>query len=169
MFGIIDRCTKDARVYCVMNDWIKENLLPLIKKNIYTYISDDNDEDEIEDENNEYNLQIRIYSDCFASYHSNDFREIGYILHKVNHSVWYGQGLFHTNTVEGLWAQLKRLTNDFSGVTYSIIETLEKNGTNFKDYFDGWICYALFLRHIERNHLSSLNAQNYLSDLLKIN
>jgi len=65
-------------------------------------------------------------------------------------------------------AQIKRLTNDFIGVNYSIIETFKNNETNIKNYFDGWICYALFLREIERKHLSNLKAQNYLSDLLKI-
>ena len=91
------------------------------------------------------------------------------ILHKVNHSVWFGQGLFHTNTVEEIWAQIKRLTNDFSSITYNIIETLEKNGTNIKAYFDGWICYALFLRMVEKRKLSKLNTQNYLIDFLKTN
>ena len=91
---------------------------------------------------------------------------MGYILHKVNHSIWFGQGLFHTNTVEGLWSQLKRLTNDFSGVTYNIINNLENEGINIKDFFDGWICYGL--RHIEKNKLSTFNIENYLCNLLKI-
>ena len=34
MFGMIDRATKEARAYFIMNDRAKNNLLPLIKKNI---------------------------------------------------------------------------------------------------------------------------------------
>ena len=69
----------------------------------------------------------------------------------VNHIVWFGQGLFHTNTVEGLWSQIKRLTKNFSGITFSMVEKLESNGVNIKNYFDAWICYALFLRNVEKN------------------
>ena len=36
MFGIIDRGTKEARVFCVLNDRTKEILLPLVKNNIIT-------------------------------------------------------------------------------------------------------------------------------------
>jgi len=32
MFGIIDRMTKDARVFSVLNDTTKANLFPYIKK-----------------------------------------------------------------------------------------------------------------------------------------
>ena len=76
MFGMIDRYTKEARVFCVMNNRTKENLLPIIKNNINTTISDEEDEEEEEDDNNEYNFQTRIYSDCFSSYQTKDFREI---------------------------------------------------------------------------------------------
>ena len=114
MFGMIDRADKEARVFCVMNNRTKENLLPIIKENIYTY--DENEENEDSDEN--INLDIgyktRIYSDCFSVYQANDFEEMGYILHRVNHSVWFGQGLFHTNSIERLWSQIKRLSNNFS-------------------------------------------------------
>ena len=90
-----------------------------------------------------------------------------YILHRVNHSVWFGQDLFHTNTVEGLWSQIKRLSNNFSGLTLNMIEKMEYNGINVKNYLDGWICYALFLRNVERRKLSSLNTKNYLIEHLK--
>jgi len=92
---------------------------------------------------------------------------MGCILHRVNHSVWFGQGLFHTNTVEGLWSQIKRLSNNFSGLTLNMIEKMEYNGINVKNYLDGWICYGLFLRNVERRKLSSLNTKNYLIELLK--
>ena len=66
----------------------------------------------------------RKYSDCFASYQPNTFRENGYILKRVNHSVWFGYGNFHTNNIEGLWSQIKRLTNNFSGISIESIEKL---------------------------------------------
>ena len=91
---------------------------------------------------------------------------MGYILHRVNHSVWFGQGLFHANSIEG--SQIKRLSNNFSGLTINQLENLENNGTNIKSYLDRWMCYALFLRMIQKKKLSKLNAQNYLIDFLKI-
>ena len=75
---------------------------------------------------------------------------MGYILHRVNHSVWFGQGLFHTNSIEGLWSQIKRLSNNFSGLTINQLENMENNGINIKNHLDGLICYALFLRMIEK-------------------
>ena len=36
MFGMIERADKEARVFCAMNNRTKENLLPIIKENIYT-------------------------------------------------------------------------------------------------------------------------------------
>ena len=78
---------------------------------------------------------------------------MGYILHRVNHSVWFGQGLFHTNTIEGLWSQIKRLSNNFSGLTLNMIENMENRGINIKNYLDGYICYALFLRNVEKKKI----------------
>ena len=79
MFGLIDRADKEARVYCVLNNRTKENLLPIIKRNVLTYEID-----------NSLDLKTRIYSDCYTSYQSRDFEELGYILHRVNYSVWFG-------------------------------------------------------------------------------
>ena len=49
------------------------------------------------------------------------------------------------------------------------VNELENEGTNIKNYFDGWICYSLFQRNIEKNKLSNSNTKIYLSDFLKIN
>ena len=38
MFGIIDRSNKDTRVFSVLDNRRKENLLPIIKKNVYKKI-----------------------------------------------------------------------------------------------------------------------------------
>ena len=92
----------------------------------------------------------------------------GYILHRANHSVWFGQGLFHTNSIEELWSQIKRLSNNFSGLTINQLENMENNGTNIKNYLYSWIYYALFLRMIEKKKLSKINTQNYLINILKI-
>ena len=63
----------------------------------------------------------------------------------------------------------KKLTNNFSGITLIMVEKLESGGVNIKNYFDAWICYGLFLRNVEKYKLSTLNTQNYLIDLFKIN
>ena len=44
MFGLIDRANKDTRFFCVMDNKRKENILPIIKKNVYT--PDVNEENE---------------------------------------------------------------------------------------------------------------------------
>jgi len=47
-------------------------------------------------------IQTRIFSGCFRSYQPNDFNNLGYILKRVNHSIWFGAGSLHTNTIESL-------------------------------------------------------------------
>ena len=49
------------------------------------------------------------------------------------------------------------------------VNELQNEGINIKNYFDGWICYSLFQRHIEKNYLSTAKSKIYLSDILKIN
>ena len=153
MFGIIDRGTKEARVFCVLNDRTKENLLPLVKNNIIT--DEHNNVGMPEDEN----VQTRIYSDCFRTYQVNDFKDMGYILKRINHSVWFGIGLFHTNNIESLWGQIKRYTNNFSGISIeSLTSKFNNNEALIKDYLDGWICYSLFLKEIiKKNVVESKN------------
>ena len=159
MFGMIDRADKNARIYCVLDDRSQENLMSYVRNNVYT-VNDGLDR--------ELSLNTRIYSDCFASYQLSVFEEEGYKLHRVNHSIWFGSGLFNTKSIEGLWSQIKRLTKDFSGLTVNMLSKLENKGINIKDYFDSWICYGLYLRNIEKLKLSSLNTKKYLSSLLKI-
>ena len=86
MFGLVDRGHYDIRIYYVNNNRTKDILFPLVKKNIYTCYSSllsNNDE-------NENYPATRIYSDCFQSYQINDFNNCGYILNRVNHSLWLG-------------------------------------------------------------------------------
>lgn len=58
----------------------KENLLPIISNNAYAPNLV---------EGNLY-LLTRIYSDYFSANRENDFDFLGYKLHLVNHSVWFG-------------------------------------------------------------------------------
>ena len=95
---MIDRYDKAARVYCVMNNRTQNNLLKLACDNVYTV---NNSFDENND-NIHYALNTRIYSDSFANYQPWPFEEKGFILHRVSHSIWFGSGLFHTNSIEGL-------------------------------------------------------------------
>ena len=143
-----------------MEDRTQESLINYVKNNVYT-INDNLDDD------NTFNK--RIYSDSFASYQPLTFKEAGYKLHRVNHSVWFGSGLFHTNSIEGLWSQLKRLTKDFSGLTIEKLSKLEAKGLNIKDYLNSWICFGLYLRHVEKFKLSSIQSKHYLCELLKRN
>ncbi len=165
MFGIINRATKEARVFYVLNNRTKENLLPIIKNNIATDENAINEEEELSEDES---VKTRIYSDCFSSYQVNDFKEMGYILNKVNHSVWFGYGLFHTNGIESLWGQLKRYTNNFSGISIENLNSKFNNNENLiKEYLDGWICYALFMREIIRKKLSWNARNNYLCTFLE--
>ena len=157
-FFIIDISDKKARIFCVMNDRTKQNLLPLIKNNVNTIAPIDG--------NNEYTT--RVYSDCFSSYQERDFTEMNFILHIVKHSVWFGRGSFHTNTVEGLWSCIKLLSNIFSGLNFHNLNILEKEGINSNDYINDWLCYSLFLRS-RMKKLNEIESLKYLSGLLKIN
>ena len=109
MFGSIDRFNKDVRIFCIMSDRTKEKLLPILKDIVNT--NAENDE-----------TRKRIYSYSISTYQKEDFENLGFKLNKVNHSVWLGVGMFHTNTVEGLWGQIKRLPNNFSGLNFNILE-----------------------------------------------
>ena len=118
MFGIIDRVNKDSRVFCVLNDRTANNLMKILTNKEATNEYHNMDLDE------EYLENTHIFSDSFASYQPNKFRDYGYILKRVNHCVWFGYGNFHTNNLEGLWSQIKRLTNNFSGINIGFIENL---------------------------------------------
>ena len=63
----------DIRIFFVNDNRHKETLLPIIKKNVYTYPAILNNNN---DENADY-PSIRIYSDSFASYQVSDFNRLG--------------------------------------------------------------------------------------------
>ena len=60
MFGIVERSTKEARIFCVLNNRTKENLLPLVKNNVITAEKEDNDDDDLTENES---VKTRIYSD----------------------------------------------------------------------------------------------------------
>ena len=124
MFGMIDRYTKNAHFYCILDNRTKESLLPIIKKDVFT--CDDikvNNYHSAKDLHNNC-FSTRIYSDCWRAYQPADFKEMDFVFHRINHSVWFGRGNFHTNTVEGLWSQIKRLCSDFSGINTTTLNYL---------------------------------------------
>ena len=97
----------------------------------------------------------------------NDFNNKGYILYRVNHSVWFGQGSFLTNNVEGVWSKIKLWVNDFAGLNGKVIHKLEANGINIEYHFNGWICFALFHMRSEHLHLGNNKKIELLSEYLQ--
>ena len=162
MFGIYDRGTHDIRIFYVDNNRTKETLLFIIEKHIYSYYNNiENNEDP-----NEENYPTRIFSDYFQAYQVNDFNSLGYKLYKVNHSIWFGQGHFHTNSIEGTWSKLKRLTRSFNGLNGNVFNT-KRNNLGNNDYFEGWICTGIFFMKCESLHLPVIEKKKFLIDYVK--
>lgn len=134
-------------------------VLPYVKNKVFTHGIDNNDTE----------FTIRIYSDCFSSYRQEDFTNTGYILHRMNYSICFCQGMLHTNSIEGIWSSIKRISNNFAGINFKILEGLENNGNNLWDYLDGWICFFLFIRGIEKNKLNDDQTKSFLIVNLLIN
>ena len=65
-------------------------------------------------------------------------------MHRINHSLWFAQGSFHTNTIEWVWSRIKRTTNKFCGINGSILSKLESKGIKINEYVNGIICSGLF-------------------------
>ena len=97
-------------------------------------------------------VATRIYTDWWQSYQVKDFNEIGFILHKVNHSILFGKGSFHTNTIKDVWSKIKHFTNNFSGLNVNVANKLSLQGIDLIDYFNDWICTALIF--IKTEHLA---------------
>ena len=84
MLRLICRTTKEARIFCFLNNRTKQKLLPIIQENVATNMSEDNNLSE------SLSTKTLVYSGSFTSYQVRDFKRLGYILNKVNHSVWFG-------------------------------------------------------------------------------
>ena len=72
------------RVFFVNNNRVKETLLPIVIKNVYTYPTILNSN---EGENEDYPATT-IYSDCFQTYQKEDFNPKGYYCTKL--TIQYG-------------------------------------------------------------------------------
>ena len=83
MLGLIDRITKEARIFCVLENHTRDNLLPFVKESANT---NENEEEEISEAES---TKTRTYSDYFQSYHVSDFARMNYILKRINHSIWF--------------------------------------------------------------------------------
>ena len=62
MFRIIERVSKEAGVFCVLNNKTQLNLLKIFEDNVASNNVDDLYEDNI---NEDYLVNIRVYSNCF--------------------------------------------------------------------------------------------------------
>ena len=79
MFGIVDRNSKDARVFTVLNNRTKEKLLPLIIENVATNGDIINMSNRSKDYLHKYCLSARIYSDCWQACNKQDFKNNGFL------------------------------------------------------------------------------------------
>ena len=85
MLGMVDWNKYDILIFFVNDNRQTETLIPIIKNNIYipkTILNDNKGEDE-------ENLATRIYSDYSMSYQVREINQLGYILYKFNHFVWF--------------------------------------------------------------------------------
>ena len=82
MFGIIERKTKDCRIFTVLDNRTRESLVPIVVNNVYT--ADDLSEYDNNEDIHLYSLSTRAYSDCWAAYNESNFKEKRFILHRVN-------------------------------------------------------------------------------------
>ena len=143
-------CTeiKKTRIFCFLNNRTKNNLLPIIKNNVITAIEDDNIPQNC-------SMKTLFYSYCYSSYQIDDFRNLGYVLKRVNHSVWFWYGLFYTNIIESLWSKAKKYSSNFSGISIDNLKKIFNNNPNLiKSYLDGWITYSLLIRKFKQRRLS---------------
>ena len=102
----------------------------------------------------------------FTVYQELDFNRLGYILYQVNHSIWFGQGLFNTNSIEWAWSLLKRLTDCFTGLNGNIFYLNLHHDLDDEDYFNGYICIGIFFMECERMKLGSNPKLDFLISIL---
>ena len=163
MLGITDQATKEVRIFYLNNDRTKEHILPFIKKNVYTFpVSIRNNTDDDTDY-----PATRIYTDSFQTYQISDFNSMGFILHRINHSISLDQGINHTNTIEGIWSCLKRLCDCFNGLNGKQFYFNNIHNTNDTDYFNGYICAGTFFMDCEKNKLGLKGKGDYIIQFIK--
>ena len=82
-------------------------------------------------------------------------------MHRINHSLWFPQGSFHTNIIEGVWSRIKRSTNKFWGINGAILSNLDSKGIMINEYVNGIICSGLFFMECEHKKLGINGKKNY--------
>ena len=94
----------------------------------------------------------------------NTFKINVYILKVINHSVWFGIKINHTNTIESLLHNIKKIYKYFFGLSRDF---LKKKFNNVKDlmtdYFCKWFCYSLLIFYFKRKKLNWPDGINDLS------
>ena len=83
--------------------------MPIIKKNVYTYYNNIANNKDLHADF----PATRIFSGCFQSYQVNDFNNLGYILYRVNHNVWWGQEHFSYQFYRNHLEQIKEINKQF--------------------------------------------------------
>ena len=76
--------------------------------------------------------------------------------------MWFGACKFHTNTIEGVWSRIKRITDNFIGLNATIYNKFG-NDNNFVEYMNALICTGLFFMRCEHLQLRD----NGITELLK--
>ena len=88
IFGIIDLATKECRDFIVLDNRGKETLLPLFIKNVATYYDIIEMEHRYNAYLHRYFLSAHVYNDCWRAYNPIDFKNNGFYLLRINHSIW---------------------------------------------------------------------------------
>ena len=107
-----------------------------------------------------------MFSDCFATYQKQNFKELGLVSQRVNHRIWFDRGNFYTNNIEGLWSIIKRISNYSAGININYLEKLENDNIDVTAYIDGWICTALFFRECLIKRLNKVEKINKLNSFI---
>ena len=114
-------------------------------------------------------MLLKVNAIVYVHNWPNDFKNLGYILKGVNHSIWFGEGSLHNNTIELLWSQIKNITQNFSGL---VVDLLKKKFNNkeieITNYIYGWLYFALLLRDFRRLKLNINDKINLINNYLKI-
>lgn len=103
MLVLIEHKIKNTRFFWVLSDRTNRRLLSIVKKNVFTKELEYDNVPEIN------STKTRIYFDCFKTCQINDFKNMGFYLKRTNYPTLFCYGLFHTNMVESIWNNIKKL------------------------------------------------------------
>ena len=113
-------------------------------------------------------MLLKVNAIVYVHNWPNDFKNLGYILKRVNHSIWFGTGSLNTNTIESLWSKIKNITQNFSGLVVDFLKKkFNNNEIEITNYINGWLCFALLLRDFSRLKLKINDKINLINNYLK--